>query len=319
MERTVSRPVVALLGVVAALAAVASAAGVMLRGDLATEAFTTVRGDLVDVLTGGVYRFNGESIAAEGVGWDAVTLLLVVPALLLTLPFLARGSLRARLFATGILAYFAYQYFEYAMALAYGPLFSVYVAIGALSLTGMALLLSRIDAAALRARVGPAFPRRPMMGFGIFMAVLLAGMWLPLIAQTFDATSVPQLNGGTTLVVQAFDLGLLVPLGLFTAVTVQRRLVAGYVLSAIVVVKGMTMGAAIAAMLIVEWSVTGVSQLPPIVIFAGISVVSGVLAWRVYGSIEPDPTRVPSAGVAPAPPDGSDTARTWTTPRTSSR
>ena len=47
----------------------------------------------------------------------------------------------------------------------------------------------------------------------------------PLIASTFDATSVPQLNGGTTLVVQAFDLGLLVPLGLFTAVTVQRGLV----------------------------------------------------------------------------------------------
>ena len=319
MERNISRPVVALLGIIAALAAIASAAGVLLRGDLATEAFTTIRGDLVDVLTGGIYRLNGESIAAEGVGWDAVTLLLVVPALLLTLPFLTRGSLRAYLFATGILAYFAYQYFEYAMALAYGPLFPIYVAIGALSLTGMALLLSGIDQAALRTRVGPAFPRRPMMGFGIFMAVLLAGMWLPLIAGTFDATSVPQLNGGTTLVVQAFDLGLLVPLGLFTAVTIKRRLVAGYVLSAIVVVKGMTMGAAIAAMLIVEWSVTGVSQLPPIVIFAGISVVSAVLAWRVYGSIESRPQPVNASGTAPVRPGGGDTDRTWTTPRTSSR
>ena len=135
----------------------------------------TVRGDLVDVLTGGVYRFNGESIAAEGVGWDAVTLFLVVPALLLTLPFLARGSLRARLFATGILAYFAYQYFEYAMALVYGPLFAVYVAIGALSLTGMALLLGGIDPADLRNRISSAFPRRPMIGFGIFMAACSVG------------------------------------------------------------------------------------------------------------------------------------------------
>jgi hypothetical protein len=52
-----------------------------------------------------------------------------------------------------------------------------------------------------------------------------------------------------------------------------------------VVVKGMAMGAGIAAMLIVEWSATGVSQLPPILVFAAISLVSAVLAVRVYGSI----------------------------------
>ena len=124
MERIVSRSVIVVVGLAATLAAVASAAGVLLRGDLTTQPFITVRGDLVDVLAGGVYRFNGKSIAAEGIGWDAVTLFLVVPALLLTLPYLRRGSLRARLFATGILAYFVYQYFEYAMALAYGPLFA---------------------------------------------------------------------------------------------------------------------------------------------------------------------------------------------------
>lgn len=290
MERIVSRSVIVVVGLAATLAAIASAAGVALRGDLTTQPFTTVRGDLVDVLAGGVYRFNGKSIAAEGIGWDAVTLFLVVPALLLTLPYLRRGSLRGRLFATGILAYFVYQYFEYAMALAYGPLFTLYVAIGAVSLTGIALLLAGLDADELRARITGGFPRRPMIGFGIFMAVLLGGMWLPLIVTTFDATSVPQLNGGTTLVVQAFDLGLLVPLGLFTAVAVQRGHVAGYVLSAIVVVKGMAMGAGIASMLIVEWSTTGVSQLPPIVIFAAISLVSAILASRVYGSIGPAPT-----------------------------
>ena len=221
-DRQVPLPELVLVGVVATMAAIAAGAGVFLRGDLATQPFTTVRGDLVDSLVGGVYQFNGKSIAAEGVGWDAVTLFLVVPALLLTLPYLRRGSMRARLFATGILAYFVYQYFEYAMALAYGPLFAVYVAIGALSLTGIALLIAGLDPVALRARVTDRFPRRRMMGFGIFMAVLLGGMWLPLIVSTFGATSVPQLNGGTTLVVQAFDLGLLVPLGLFTAFTVQR-------------------------------------------------------------------------------------------------
>ena len=285
-----SRWFVGTLALIAALALVASAAGVFLRGDLATEPFTTIRGDTVDILLGGAYRYNGKPIAAEGVGWDAVTLLLVIPALLLSLTFLARGSLRARLFTAGILAYFAYQYFEYAMALAYGPFFAVYVAIGALSLTALAVILAGIDLVELRSRVGEGFPRRPMIGFGVFMAVLLGGMWLPLIARTFGAAEVPELNGGTTLVVQAFDLGFLVPLGLITAITVQRRLAVGFVLSSIVVVKGMAMGAGIASMMAVEWAATGVSQLPPMLIFSLISLVSGVLAVRVFGSISSMPT-----------------------------
>ena len=296
MDRVVSRAHVALIGLTGLLAALAAGAGVFLRGDLATRPFVTVRGDLVDALTGGVYRFNGKAIAAEGVGWDVVTLFLVVPALLISLPSVRRGSVRARLFVLGVLAYFTYQYFEYAMALAYGPMFLVYVGIGALSVTGISLLASGLDLDALAGRISDRFPRRAMIGFGVFMAVLLAGMWLPLIAQTWDAASVPQLNGGTTLVVQAFDLGFLVPLGLFTAVTVKRRLAVGYVLSAIVVVKGMAMGAGIASMLVVEWLATGVAQLPPIVLFAAISLACAALAWRVFGSVHPLPAESSRTG-----------------------
>src|SRR5690349_9914930 len=105
---------VALIGLTAVLVAVAAGAGILLRGDLATTSFTTVRGDAVDILTGGIYRFNGEAIAAEGIGWDVVTLLAVVPTLLLVLPSLAAGSLRGTLITVGLLAYTLYQYAEYA-------------------------------------------------------------------------------------------------------------------------------------------------------------------------------------------------------------
>ena len=267
------------------LAAIASTAGVFLRGDLATVAFTTVRGDTVETLTGGIYRFNGESIAAEGVGWDLVTLLAVVPALFLALPAFRRGSTRALLFVIGILAYFSYQYAEYAMALAYGPLFLVYVATFALSLSALAVLVAGLDLIRVAASVDDRFPRRAATGFGIFMAVLLAGMWLPLVARSATAVSVPELNGGTTLVVQAFDLGFLVPLGTFTAIAVWRRLPVGYVLAPLVLVKGAAMGAAIAAMLIVEAIVTGVFQPVPIGVFLGVSLVSIVIGVRVYASI----------------------------------
>lgn len=295
MQRNRSTWIVALSATAAVLAAVASAAGVFMRGDLSTRAFVSVRGEQVDVLTTGVYRFNGINIAAEGVGWDAVTLFLVVPALIITLPWLWRGSLRATLVATGVLTYLLYQYFEYATFLAYGPLFLLYVLIVAVSVSGIALLVGGIDLAQLSERFTPRFPRRAMVGLGLFMALLLTGMWLPLVGRTLRSDVVAELYGGTTLVVQAFDLGLLVPLGMFTAIAVYRRLPIGYLLASVVVVKAIAMATAIVAMLLVESAATGVVALPPIAMFATIALVSTIVAARVYSSIEPASTHQRSA------------------------
>jgi hypothetical protein len=300
MNRTTIGAVTAVCAVVAILAAAASAAGVFLRGDLATTSFVTVRGEKVDVLAGGVYRYNGLAIAAEGVGWDLVTLFLVVPALALTLPALHAGSLRARLLATGLLAYFAYQYFEYATFLAYGPLFALYVAIGALSLSGIGLLVAGIDLRSLPDRISARFPRRGVMGLGLYVAILLAGLWLPLIARTFDSRVVDQLDGATTLVVQAFDLGVLVPLGLFTVVAVQRRLAIGFVLGAVIAIKATAMGTAIAAMLAIEALATGVAQPVPMAIFAVTALLGGLLAARVVRSVDPRAADV-TTGTAAGP------------------
>ncbi len=289
MTRRPSASVV-LVGVVAGLAAVASAAGVFLRGDLATMPFTTVRGESIDVVRGGVYAWNSLPVVSEGVGWDLVTLALVVPAALIALPMLARGSLRATLIELGLLAYFLYQYAEYSMYWAIGPLYPLHLATFALALSAMALLVASIDLAALPARFGTAFPRRGVVALGVFMIVLLAGLWLPAVFRVVvDGDVQGQLNGGATLVVPAFDLGLLVPLGAFTAITAWRRLPVGFVLASVVVVKAVAMPVAIVAMLLVEAVNTGTLALPPIVIFALTALASAAIGTRVYGSIDARP------------------------------
>ena len=289
------RWLVVAIGIVGLLVAVAAAAGILLRGDLATVSSTTVRGDAVDVLTGGVYRFNGVRIAAEGIGWDLVTLVGLVPVLLLALPAFATGSIRARLVVLGLLAYVLYQYAEYAMALAYGPLFLLYVAIAGVSASLIGIVASGLDLSAVASSAAERFPRRAATAFGVVGALLLTGMWLPLVARTATSAWVPELNGGTTLVVQAFDLGFLVPLAILTAVAAWRRLPVGVVLASILAVKGVAMGAAIAAMLIVEALVTDVIQAIPIALFAAISGAALVLAWRVVRSIDEREVRRPTA------------------------
>lgn len=272
--------------VVTALVGVVAAIGVFGRGDGSTRTFTSVRGEVYEVVTNGVYAHNAERYVAEGIGWDLVTLFLVVPAMLAVLPAVARGSLRARLFAVGVLAYFFYQYFMYAMALAVGPLLLPYVAIYAASLVGIAWTVSTIDLDELASRVSERFPRRALAVFCAVMAALLCGLWIPRVFAVLAGDLEGNLHGQTTMVIDAMDLGLVVPLAMATAVLVWRRRRVGYLLGSIVVVKGFAMAAAITAMVLSAWAVEGQLELGGLVIFVAAAVASMGLIVALYRSID---------------------------------
>jgi hypothetical protein len=280
MDRSVIR-LSALAGAGAAVVAgLASWAGVLFRGSLATAPFTTFRGEAVEFVTDGVYRYNPEGLVAEGIGWDLVTACVVTPVTLLTMALLWRGSLRAALVAAGLLAYLAYQMFQYAVFWAYGPLYPLHVLGVALAISALALLFYGLDLERLRERVGGRFPHRPVLAYEILVTVLLLGLWLPLIGATLGGQVTDQLEGTSTFVVPAFDLGLLVPLGLFAVVTLWHRLAVGYLLGMVLLVKGTTMALAICAMLLAEWRVTDELALPPLIVFAVMAVLGLVLAAR---------------------------------------
>ena len=293
MSSRPSAPARLLSVVVAALAGIASAAGIILRGDLATVPFTTLRGEAIDAVAGGIYAWNALPVVSEGIGWDLVTLLLVVPSLVVAVLRSGGGSLRATLVMAGLLAFLIYQYAEYAMFWAVGPLFPLHVTTFAFAISALALVLAGLDLAELEARVGPRFPRRGVVALGVVMVVLLFGLWLPtVISVSFGGDVQGKLNGVQTLIVPAFDLGLLVPLGAWTAALAWRRAPAGLVVGSIVVVKSVTMPLAIVAMLVVEAVTTGVLQVPPILVFLGVAALAALVGWRLFGGIVGEPARV---------------------------
>ena len=164
-----------------------------------------------------------------------------------------------------------------------GPLYPLYVATLAFSVASLGLLLYGFDLGRLRVRAGQSFPRRSVIGYSIAVVIILAGLWLPVIASSWGAVTVEHLEGAATLVVPAFDLGLILPLAIFTGLAVYRSLPVGYLLGAVLLVKGGSMALAIAAMLVVEFLVTDQLALPPLVVFlvvAGASVVIGARALR---------------------------------------
>lgn len=276
--------VAALLAVIAILTAVAAGLGVFARGDGTYETVTSVRGVTYQMATTGVYAYNAQRLVAEGIGWDVATLVLAAPALLVTLPFVARGSFRGRLVAIGLLGYLLYQYLEYAVTWAFGPLFPLFIVIYAASLAGIVWLGVGIARQRVAHRFGDGFPRRPYALLTGGMAVLLALMWAQRIATGLAGDlEAASLWGETTMVVPALDLGLVVPTALFIAVLVWRRSPVGYVLAAIWVVFSIAMASAIASMLVAAGVVEGTFEIPPMLMFGGYLLASLALAWPIFG------------------------------------
>lgn len=273
---------------IALLAGIASAAGVFLRGDGTAVTATSPRGEAFDYAANGVYRFNALRVVAEGTGWDVVTLFLAVPALLAAVPFVARRSFRARLLAVGLLAYLFYQYFMYALAWAFGPLFPLFILIFAASLAAIVWILADIGIATAASRFSDRFPRRGMAALCIALAAVLSLMWGARIAQALAGRIEGILLGQTTLVVQALDLGLLVPLAVFTAVAALKGSPIGYVLCSTLVVKAVSMSVAICAMLVGAWKTEGAFEAAPFALFAAAAGASLVLAIQMFRSVAPD-------------------------------
>lgn len=286
MSRNRRIELVALCLVVAIMAGAAATVGVFLRGDGSVQTVVSPRGERYQMIVSGVYRYNAQRVVAEGIGWDVFTLFAAVPALLLCLIWLARGTLRARLFALGVLAYLFYQYLMYSVAWAFGPLFVLFVVIFALSLVSIVRIVSTIKMEELEPRTGARFPALGMGIFSLAMAVLLIIMWLARIVAAMNGMIDGVLLGQTTLVVQALDLGLVVPLAIFTGVTALRRRRIGYLLSSVVAIKGVAMAAAICAMLIAAWIVEGALDILPFAIFAAAAAVALWLAFRIYRSVQ---------------------------------
>ena len=276
--------------VIALAVGVTSAIGVFARGDGTTEKDVSIRGEEYEYVTTGVYAFNAERVVAEGVGWDALTLVLAVPALLVAVPFVARGSLRARLFAAGILGYFVYQYLMYSVFWALGPLFPAFIVLYPLAAAAIVWILTTVDVRSLAEGVTARFPRRFMAAFSSLMALQLVAMWSARIAAGLSGDIAGAgLLGTPTLAVQALDLGIIVPLALATAVLAWRRRPAGYLLSAIFAVKGVTMSGAIVAMLVSAWMVEGSLDVAPFAMFSIATAVAGTLAYLVFRSIGEQP------------------------------
>jgi hypothetical protein len=249
-------------------------------------AYTNHRGQRVMINGRGLYYYDTVSMAAQQQGNDLVTLVVGVPLLGISTWLAFRGSLRGRLLLTGTLGFFLYTYMSMAMLTSYNALFLAYVALFSLSLHAFILSMLSFDLADLPRHFSTSLPRGWIAGLLLFVGGFLLLAWLGRIAGPLLQGQTPELENTTTLVIQAMDLGLIVPLAVLSGVLLLRRSPWGYLLASVALLKGVTLGLAITAMS-VNMALRGVGESWAIVVpFLTIAALSVLMAVRLLQHVD---------------------------------
>lgn len=259
------------------LAILAAGAGVFWQGTGEPYPFETLRGETVMIRGHGLYRFDTVNSSAQEIGNDIVTLLIGVPLLVTGIVLSRKGSLRGQLLLTGALGFFLYTYGSMSFLTAFNPFFLVYVALFSLSLFGFIFSMKDLDVDEISRRISDGFPRRSIAIYFITVAVFLTLAWLGLVASPSLTWTPPAgLESAITMVIQALDLGIIVPISFLTASLLLKKQPWGYALASVMLLKILTMGAALISMIIVQ-ILSGVAVDPVVSTIFVIISLSGIV------------------------------------------
>jgi hypothetical protein len=263
---------------IATLAIIVAGLGVFWQGEGQKSEFLTLRGETVTIQGHGLYQYETVSIAAQAIAQDVVTLLIGIPLLVISMILFKKGSLRGKLLLSGTLAYFLYTYASFVFGAAYNILFLVYVSLFSLSLFAFIFALMEIDIQTLPKHFSSGLPRRTIAIFLFVVGSFLLLAWLGRIVPALLANQPPLgLESYTTLIIQALDLGLVMPIAFLSGILLWKKSAWGYLLSSIVLIKGVTLALAVSAMA-VNMILAGVQvSIGELIMFPSIAIVSGGL------------------------------------------
>ncbi|ALC92986.1 hypothetical protein AM500_23830 [Bacillus sp. FJAT-18017] len=227
-----------------------------------------------------MYKHDSVSGAEQEIAQDIVTLVLGIPLLIVSLFLSNKGLLKGRLLLAGTLGYFLYTYASYSFLSAYNPFFLIYVLLMSTSFFAFTLILTSFNTNALAARFKETMPVRFLGGVLIFLGIAIGLMWFGRIVPSLTRKVVPVgLDHYTTLVIQALDLGFVVPIGIVAGWMLLKRRPAGYLLGPIIIIKVLTLSTAVTAMAVRMFLAGVTTSLAETGIFA---VITLLIAFCLY-------------------------------------
>ena len=244
-------------------------------------AFLVLIASSAGLLLKSTYARETTSYGLQSVGQD-IENIVAAAALLLTVYFVSKGSVKAFLVWIGVLLALMYSYVIYAFAVHFNSLFLVYVAILGLSFYTLVGSLIRLHLEGLQPSFAANTKARPVSVFLLVVAILFYLQWLSEDIPALVTGKIPQSvmeNGLLTNPVHVLDIGLLLPAMIITAILLWRRKLLGYLLAIPLLVFSILTGIGILA-IFVAMSMNGMpTSLAVELLFAVIIVVSLVLSW----------------------------------------
>jgi hypothetical protein len=272
-----------LIPLIGLLALFSAAMGLFYQSPGEPYPFTSQRGESVMINGHGLYYYDTVSSAAQQQGNDIVTLFVALPLLVVSTWMTLRGSLRGRLLLTGTTGFFLYTYLSMSMLTAFNALFLVYVAIFGLSLYAFILCMLSFDLETLPSHFSDRLPRGWIAALLFVIGAFLTLAWLGRVLSPLVQGTPPLLDNSTTMVIQAMDLSLVVPLAVLSGILLLRRSAWGYLLTSVFVLKAIALGLAVSAM-VVNMTLAGTPEgagiALPFLLITVLNLVAAVSLWK---------------------------------------
>jgi hypothetical protein len=216
--------------------------------------YKSIYGESVSIYGKGLYEHDSVSMAAQAIAQDYVTLFLGVPLLLLSFYLYRKGLLKGSLLLTGTLGYFLYTYASYSFLSMYNQLFLIYVALMSSSFFAFTLMMMSFEIENLPMFFSDKMPVKFIGGFLLFVSFVFGMMWTGKLGfPLMNNTPLPEdLQHYTTFVIQALDLGFVVPVGLLAGMLLMLRKPFGYLLAPVIIIKEITLLTAMTAMVFLQ-------------------------------------------------------------------
>jgi hypothetical protein len=235
------------------LSIVATSYAIFSNQGLGGYQYKSIFGETVSVYGKGLYKHDSVAMAVQAIAQDYVTLFIGVPLLILSLYLSRKGLLKGYLLLTGTLGYFLYTYASYSFLSMYNSFFLIYVLLMSASFFAFTLAMMSFEVAKLPQSFNEKLPVNLIGGFLLFASFVFGLMWLGKIVQPLiNHTPVIGIDHYTTLVIQALDLGFVVPVGFVSGLLLIKRKPFGYLLGPVIIIKDITLLTALSAMVFLQ-------------------------------------------------------------------
>jgi len=244
----------------------------------------SIYGQTITIYGKGVYGNNSVSAVLQAIPQDIVTLGLGIPILIISLFLARKGLIKGRLLLGGTLGYFLITYMMYTFIAMYNRLFLVYVALMSASFFAFVLTLLAFDIEKMSSYFSNKLPVRFAGGYLMFSTAIIGLLWLARVIPTLIDGSVPlEVEHGTTLTVQAFDLAFFLPGIFLSGLLLIKKKPFGYMLAPIATVTNALIMAALLSKGI-SMNLAGIEGTLPLIImtslFGLLAIVSLLLIFR---------------------------------------